>query len=70
MGSFVAACARVVVSKSIYDGIPDRLKTLDEQGFSQRNPNVIDDQVTAPKVGDVQIGGGDNGLAMFLKTLE
>jgi hypothetical protein len=51
----MTALTRVVVTKSAYDFIPQRTEHLDEKILAQRNPNVLNRQVSAEEILDFQI---------------
>lgn len=44
-----------VIAETFEDQIPERFGSLDEQRFSQRNPDVVDSQVAAMEVIDVEV---------------
>jgi hypothetical protein len=66
----VAATSGIVISITINEDVPDGLKHLDEQRLSKRDPDIINDEVTASKVLQVEIRGVTNGLRMFGETTE
>jgi len=61
----VSSGAGIVVSKSIHQVIPKWLKSLDQERFGKRNPNIIHDKKSALKIVTFQIRGLRDGLGMF-----
>src|SRR5262245_13311220 len=53
----VTTAPRIVVTKAIEHPIPNRHELADHHGFPEGNPDVIDDQIPAREVGELQIGG-------------
>jgi hypothetical protein len=47
----------IMVAKSIQDDIPKRLITFDDQRLSQRDPEFVDNKVSAQKVPYVEVLG-------------
>lgn len=53
--SFVAACAGVVISETIDDGIPEGTVSLDQERFAERNPDIVNGEKAAIEVFDSEI---------------
>ena len=51
----IATLSRIVISKPIYDYVPQGMESLDEQGLREWYPNVVDDKVLAVEIGGFQI---------------
>jgi len=54
----MAALTRVVVTKSVYDFVPQGTEHLDQKILAQGNPNILNRQVSAKEILDLQIAGG------------
>jgi hypothetical protein len=49
----IPSTPRVIISKSVYQFVPDRREARDQQGFAQRNTNVVDDEIAARKISNL-----------------
>jgi hypothetical protein len=50
-----AALAKVLVAEAIDDKIPDGLELFDHHVFTQRNPDVVNNQGSKMKISEVEI---------------
>jgi hypothetical protein len=49
--------------------VPQRAVMTDQQAFRERDPDVVDHEVTTPKVVDVKVARRVNGLSMLAETV-
>lgn len=56
-GPVVSACAGVVIAEAIDDGIPQGTVFLDEEGFPEGDPNIVDGEEAAVEVFDLEVVG-------------
>jgi len=65
----MASLARIVISKSIHEGVPNGREPSDEQGFAQGNPNIVDGEVATTEVLRIKILDCLDALQMLAKSL-
>jgi hypothetical protein len=53
--SCVAPLTRIVIAKTIDQFVPKRIEFCDKQGFAKGYPDVVNDQIAAMKIGDVNV---------------
>ena len=46
----IATSARIVVAETVKDFVPERIEHRDQGGFTERNPNIIYDQVPTSEI--------------------
>jgi len=51
----VATTTRVMIAKTVDDGVPNWQKPFDQQGLTQRYPNIVNYEVTTKEVIDIEI---------------
>jgi hypothetical protein len=66
----VSSASGIVVAESFDGRIPDGSELLYEQGLAQGYPYVINDQIAAGEVRELQILRLGNGLSMLVQSSE
>jgi hypothetical protein len=56
--------------KAINECVPDRRELGDQQRLTQRNPDIVNDQIAAHKICNVQIAGGSDAFSVFFQSIE
>ena len=54
-GPLESSFAWCVVAEAVDEGVPDGAVALDEEGFAEWNPDVIDDEIAAGEVFEVKV---------------
>ena len=67
--ALMTALARIVIAETIDQSIPDWGEHLNEKGFTQRYPNVVNHKVAAKEIGSVQILRMSNRIGMLSQTV-
>lgn len=52
---FMATLAGIVIPEALHNLIPKRVESLDQQGFTQSDPDVVNRQIAALKISYPQI---------------
>lgn len=65
----MTAFARIVVTKTIKDSVPNGLEPLNQQRLRQRNPNIINGQELAIEIFKAKVSGGIHRFCMVIEAL-
>lgn len=58
-----------MIAKSLDTHVPERRVGLNKQRFTQADPDFVDDEILARKVGDLEILACCDGIRMFPQTI-
>lgn len=65
----VPTLARIVIAKPVDYSIPDWHELADHHGFAKGNPDIIDDEIAALEIRQIQVLGLLDGLCMLTQAI-
>ena len=57
-----------VDAEAVHDAVPKRSVVPDEESLGKRNPDVVDDQVSAPEISDPKVGDSLHRAGVLAET--